>query len=245
MTHLTQQQLSELRTRLEQDRDTIQNRLQNNEHYGLDESMRDDTGELSENDNHPGDAATDLYHRSMDISLLERDEHELDDIEAALAAMDDGTYGICKASGEPIPYERLSAIPSTLYTKEHNPRQSAPFTRPAEEELLYPPFGRTSLDERDDQNGFDGEDAWQIVESWGTSNSPAMAEGNNIDSYNDMEIEADELEGCVEPWENFIATDITGNHLTIIRGRSYQHFMDREESTNDNLIDPLSNEEWE
>jgi hypothetical protein len=177
----------------------------------------------------------------MDISLLERDEHELDDIEAALTAMDDGTYGICKASGQPIPFERLSAIPSTLYCKEHAPRQNAPFTRPIEEEFLSPPFGRTSLDEREDQNGFDGEDAWQIVESYGSSNSPAMAEGNNIDSYNDMEIEADELEGCVEPWENFIATDITGNHLMVVPGRSYERYKDSDEGSF--MLDPLEGEE--
>lgn len=240
MTHLTVQQLSQLRARLEQDRDEIQHRLKENEHYGLEESMRDATGELSENDNHPGDAATDLYNRSMDISLLEREEHELVDIEAALTAMDEGTYGICKASGEPIPYERLSAIPSALYAKDYNPRQSAPFTRPAEEEFLTPPFGRTSLDENDDWNGFDGEDAWQIVESYGTSNSPAMAEDNNIDSYNDMEIEADESEGGVEVWENFIATDITGSHLIVVPGRSYENFMDSEEGTY--MLDPIDEE---
>lgn len=237
MSHLTSTQLSGLRALLLQQQEDIKHRLQNNEHYGLQEAMRDTTGELSEIDNHPGDAATELYNRSMDISLLERDEHELDDIEAALRAMDEGTYGICIASGEPIPYERLAAIPSTRYTKEHAPRQSAPFTRPVEEELLSPPFGRTSLDEREDQNGFDGEDAWQIVESWGNSDSPAMAEGNNISSYNDMEIEADETEGFVEPWENFVATDITGNHLTIIKGNSYRHYMDDGEG--DYLLDPL------
>lgn len=236
MSHLTPQQLSALRTTLLQQREEIKHRLSNNEQYGLQESMRDNTGELSEIDNHPGDAATELYHRSMDISLLEREEHELDDIEAALKAMDEGTYGICAASGEPIPYERLSALPATRFTKEHAPRQSAPFTRPAEEELLSPPFGRTSLDERAEQNRFDGEDAWQIVESWGNSDSPAMAEGNNIDSYNDMEIEADETEGFVEPWENFVATDISGNHLMIIKGNSYRHYMDDEEG--DYLLDP-------
>ncbi|AIQ42958.1 MULTISPECIES: TraR/DksA C4-type zinc finger protein [Paenibacillus] len=240
MSHLTSTQLSGLRALLLQQQEDIKHRLQNNEHYGLQEAMRDTTGELSEIDNHPGDAATELYNRSMDISLLERDEHELDDIEAALRAMDEGTYGICIASGEPIPYERLAAIPSTRYTKEHAPRQSAPFTRPVEEELLSPPFGRTSLDEREDQNGFDGEDAWQIVESWGNSDSPAMAEGNNISSYNDMEIEADETEGFVEPWENFVATDITGNHLTIIKGNSYRHYMDDGEG--DYLLDPLKKE---
>ncbi|ASA23539.1 TraR/DksA C4-type zinc finger protein [Paenibacillus donghaensis] len=238
MTHLTARQLSELRASLEQQQLDIQHRLSDNEHYGLQDSMRDATGELSELDNHPGDAATELYHRSMDISLLERDEHELDNIEAALAAMDNGSYGTCHACGEAIPSERLTALPSTLYCKEHAPRQSAPFTRPVEEEFLSPPFGRTSLDERDDQNGFDGEDAWQIVESWGNSDSPAMAEGNNIDSYNDMEIEAHETEGFVEPWENFIATDIAGNHVTIVKGSSYRHYLDSEEGSY--LLDPHS-----
>lgn len=129
MSHLTPQQLSGLRTALLQQQEDIKHRLSNSGQYGLQEAMRDNTGELSEIDNHPGDAATELYNRSMDISLLERDEHELDDIESALRAMDEGTYGICIASGEPIPYERLAALPSTRYTKEHAPRQSAPFTR--------------------------------------------------------------------------------------------------------------------
>lgn len=243
MSHLTSQQLSQLRAALLQQQEEIRHRLQNNEHYGLQEAMRDTTGELSEIDNHPGDAATELYNRSIDISLLERDEHELDDIEAALQAMDEGTYGICIASGNPIPYERLSALPSTRYSKEHAPRQNAPFTRPVEEELLFPPFGRTSLDEREEQNGFDGEDAQEIVESWGSSNSPAMAEGNDIGSYNDMEIEADETEGFVEPWENFVATDIAGNHLTIIKGTSYRHYMDTEEGSY--LLDPSAKKERE
>ncbi|MBW4080057.1 TraR/DksA C4-type zinc finger protein [Paenibacillus sp. S150] len=243
MNHLTPEQVSGLRAALLQQQQEITHRLKNNEHYGLQDAMRDTTGELSEIDNHPGDAATELYNRSMDISLLERDEHELDNIAAALQAMDEGTYGICLASGQPIPYERLSAIPSTRYCKEHNPRQNAPFTRPVEEELLSPPFGRTSLDEREDQNGFDGEDAWQIVESWGSSNSPAMAGDNNISSYNDMEIEADETEGFVEPWENFIATDIGGNHVTVIKGSSYRHYMDSGEGSH--LLDPLSKKEKE
>ncbi|WP_042199653.1 TraR/DksA C4-type zinc finger protein [Paenibacillus camerounensis] len=236
MSHLTSQQLAQLHTALLQQQEDIRHRLHNNEHYGLQESLRDSTGELSTIDNHPGDAATELYNRSMDISLVERDEHELDDIAAALQAMDKGSYGSCTVCGGDIPFERLSVVPSTRYCKEHNPGQHAPFTRPAEEEFLSPPFGRTSLDEREDQNGFDGEDAWQIVESWGSSNSPAMAEDNEIRSYNDMEIEADETEGFVEPWENFVATDIAGNHLTIIKGNSYRHYMDTEEG--DYSLDP-------
>ncbi|WP_019909351.1 TraR/DksA C4-type zinc finger protein [Paenibacillus sp. HW567] len=243
MSHLTSQQLSGLHAELLRQQQEISHRLQNNEHYGLQDAMRDSTGELSEIDNHPGDAATELYNRSIDISLLERDEHELENIDAALSAMEKGTYGSCAVCGEAISFERLSAVPATRFCKEHNPRQNAHFTRPVEEELLSPPFGRTSLDEREDQNGFDGEDAWQIVESWGSSNSPAMAEDSDISSYNDMEIEADENEGFVEPWENFIATDIAGNHVTVIKGSSYRHYMDSEEGSH--LLDPLSKRERE
>ena len=33
------------------------------------------------------------------------------EIDHALAKIDDGTYGICEVSGQPIPKERLRAIP--------------------------------------------------------------------------------------------------------------------------------------
>ncbi|BCG60220.1 TraR/DksA C4-type zinc finger protein [Paenibacillus sp. URB8-2] len=242
MNHLTSEQLASLRGLLVRQRDDIRHRLKENEDHGLEDSMRDMSGELSEIDNHPGDVATDLYHRSMDISLQEREELELTDIEDALRAMDNGTYGICAASGQPIPYERLAALPATRYSKENSPRQEKPHTRPVEEEFLTPPFGRSSLDDKE-YNGFDGEDAWQIVESFGTSNTPAMAEGNNIDSYNDMEIEADDPDGWVEPWENFVATDMTGSHITIMRGHQYQQYIDSGEG--DYLLDPHAKREKE
>lgn len=229
MKHLTQTQLSGLKSRLLEEQERLQTRLKENGHYGLGESMRDNTGELTEIDNHPGDAATDLYHRSMDISLLEHDEHELEDIEAALDAMERGKYGICAVGGEPIPYERLAALPAARFCTEHSPRQDQTFRRPAEEAVLAHPFGRTSMDEHDESAFFDGEDAWQIVESWGSSNSPAMAEDNEIGSYNEMEIEADENEGYVEPWENFIATDMSGNHVTVVQGHQYQRYLKGEE----------------
>ncbi|SET63082.1 TraR/DksA C4-type zinc finger protein [Paenibacillus sp. NFR01] len=243
MSHLSSDQLAELRKTLLTQQQDIRHRLQNNEHYGLEDSLRDMSGELSPIDNHPGDTATELYHRSMDISLAERDELELDDIDAALRAMDEGTYGICAECGAPIPAERLAAVPATRFCKAHHPTQNSPFTRPVEEEFLSPPFGRTSMDDHEEAAGFDGEDAWQIVESWGSSNSPAMAEGRNIDSYNDMEIEADETEGFVEPWENFIATDISGNHVTVVRGTSYRHYMDAGEG--DYMLDPNGKKERE
>ncbi|MHA0855868.1 TraR/DksA C4-type zinc finger protein [Paenibacillus sp. CMAA1364] len=224
---LTLTQIKHLQTQLELEQEDIIQRTKDNDHHGLDESFRFSTGELSSIDNHPADVATDLYYRSMDISLVEHDEMQLERIESALEQISKGTYGSCHVCHKAIPYDRLIAIPATSYCKEHSDRQTVSNNRPVEEEFLMPPFGRTSLDERDNQNGFDGEDTWQIVESWGTSNSPAMAEDHQIESYDDMAIEADnEIEGCVEAIESFIAADIEGKPIGIIRNSHYQQYMD-------------------
>ncbi|MGO4374925.1 TraR/DksA C4-type zinc finger protein [Paenibacillus sp. 2TAB19] len=227
MSTLTSAQLALLRIRLEDERREIETRLSRNDHYGLGSSLRDDTGELSPIDNHPGDTATELYEREKDIALHEQEELHIERIDAALAAMENGTYGICKASGQPIPYERLEAAPDTLYSIEHAPRQQLSHTRPAEETLLNHPFGRTSMDEHEDgYNGFDGEDAWQIVEQWGNADSPAFSENRDVADYDHVGIEAEENDGYVESIESFLATDITGRHLSVVRNREYNRYLD-------------------
>ncbi|MVO99348.1 TraR/DksA C4-type zinc finger protein [Paenibacillus lutrae] len=236
MLSLNEQQIGQIRQQLMTERQELNKQLENDEHFGLRESLRDNTGELSMYDNHPADLGTELFEREKDISLLENVENHLNQVNLALEKMNAGTYGLCAECGKAIPFERLSAIPTTLYCYEHVPDRYASDRRPIEEAVLAPPFGRTSLDELSEQNQFDGEDAWQIVESWGTSNSPAMAEDNQVSDYNDMAIEADELDGYVEPFESFLATDIYGNHLTIIRNKAYRSYLDNNEG--DPLLEP-------
>ncbi|GMK43003.1 MULTISPECIES: TraR/DksA C4-type zinc finger protein [Paenibacillus] len=221
-------QLAQLRSRLEAEKREIEERQSHNEHNGLASSLRDNTGELSPIDNHPADLGTELFERSKDLALLENEDLHLTRISQALEAMDNGTYGQCRACGKPIPDERLEALPDSLYCVEHAPRQETSHRQPAEEDFLAPPFGRSSRDD-DDYNGFDGEDAWQIVEQWGTSESPAFSENNNVDDYDHIGIEADENDGFVESYESFVATDITGNHVSVIRNRHYKQYMDHEE----------------
>ncbi|SDL42431.1 transcriptional regulator, TraR/DksA family [Paenibacillus sp. OK060] len=237
MSHFTAKQLQSLRSQLITEKRDIEHRLEQNEHYGLGDSMKLQTGELSPIDNHPGDVATEMYEREKDISLLEHDEFQLERIDSALHSIEEGHYGTCAMCQQPIPYERMQAVPYTKYCKKHQPETVVSENRPIEEEFLAPAFGRTSLDERDDQNGFDGEDAWQIVESWGTSNTPAMAEGRDIDSYDVMAIEAtDEVEGCVEAYESFVATDIYGHDVSIVRNRQYRQYLENREG--DGLLEP-------
>ncbi|MFC5651658.1 TraR/DksA C4-type zinc finger protein [Paenibacillus solisilvae] len=228
MTNLTDKQLHMLRSSLEAEQASIEQRLASNDHFGLGVSMKDETGELSYIDNHPADSATEIYERGKDIALLEQEEFHLSRIDDALSAMNNGDYGICRTCGADIPYERLEALPDSLYCIEHAPRQELSERRPAEESFLYPPFGRSSMDEKE-YNGFDGEDAWQIVESWGNSDSPAMSENRDVDSYDHIGIEAEEADGYVEPFESFIATDITGNHVTVVRNREYYEYMEHDE----------------
>ncbi|MDQ6418949.1 TraR/DksA C4-type zinc finger protein [Paenibacillus sp. LHD-117] len=224
MTSLTNAQYSSLRSRLEDEQADILSRLEQNDHYGKSDSMRDESGELSPIDNHPGDMASELYEREKDIALLEQEELHLSRIEAALDAMDKGNYGTCVACGTIIPFERLEAAPDSLYCIDHAPRNNISDNRPIEEVFLQPPFGRTSMDERK-SNGFDGEDAWQIVESWGNSDSPAMSENRDVADYDHVGIEAEENDGFVEPIESFLATDITGRHVSVVRNRQYDRYM--------------------
>lgn len=77
--------------------------------------------------------------------------------------------------------------------------------RPIEETVLDPPFGRTFRD-GDDYTGYDGEDAWQDVARYGTSNTPSDVPGSV--SMDEAYIDADEARGIVESVEAVI--DIGG-----------------------------------
>jgi YteA family regulatory protein len=236
LNHLSKEQLNTLRTKLTTEKRELEQQLEANRNFGFTDSLREGTGELSAYDNHPADLGSEVFERGKDLALAENAQHQLDDVLRALSDMDSGRYGICKASGEPIPYDRLEAMPTAEYTLAHTP-DKIHSERPVEESFLYPPFGRTSLDERRDETEFDGEDAWQIVEEWGTSNTPAMSENPQVESYEEMEIESDENTGYVEALESFLATDIYGRHVTVVRNKQYTEYMHSEEG------DPLLEED--
>src|SRR5690625_936258 len=87
--------------------------------FGLEASFMDAVGELSSYDNHPGDMGTEMYEREKDIALNEHAEKELEEINEALHAIDEGTYGICRVCSMDIPYDRLKAVPNADTCREH------------------------------------------------------------------------------------------------------------------------------
>ena len=75
-------------------------------------SMEDEVGELSHSgDNHLGDMATVTYDRELDQGLEEGVQQTVDQIDAALRRIEEGTYGSCEVCGQPIAPQRLEAIP--------------------------------------------------------------------------------------------------------------------------------------
>jgi len=77
------------------------------------QSLRQDEQEEIQSNNHPGDVATATFDRELDSTLEENEERQLAAIDAALARIDDGTYGACASCGQPIGEERLEALPWT------------------------------------------------------------------------------------------------------------------------------------
>ncbi|HVL99650.1 MAG TPA: TraR/DksA C4-type zinc finger protein [Egibacteraceae bacterium] len=88
----------------------------------LEQSLEDSTSELSAFDQHPADIASETVEREKDYSVREHVEAQLREVDDAFRRLEDGRYGICEATGEPIPDERLEAEPAARYTVDHQRR---------------------------------------------------------------------------------------------------------------------------
>jgi RNA polymerase-binding transcription factor DksA len=101
--------LDQIRARLESEGTRLGAAIEGVNHKG---SLEEETGDLSiGTDDHIADSATDTFMRELDDGLEENAGHLLAEVNAALARLDDGTYGICTACGRKIPDERLEAVP--------------------------------------------------------------------------------------------------------------------------------------
>ena len=56
-------------------------------------------------------AASQVFEQQRDLALREKDQQHLEAVEAALARLDDGSFGACVRCGRPIAPERLEALP--------------------------------------------------------------------------------------------------------------------------------------
>jgi DnaK suppressor protein len=83
------------------------------------EKLRDVAGQTIEPHTvHPADSATDEYDHELSLTLLTGQQNGLNEVDAAIRRIEEGRYGVCEASGQPIPRARLQAVPWTRYTAE-------------------------------------------------------------------------------------------------------------------------------
>jgi DnaK suppressor protein len=79
-----------------------------------------------------GDQAQKLLDQKLAISLREKDLKKLREIDYALQKIEDGTYGYCEESGEPIELKRLQKQPwarLSIYYAELEERESKQYFR--------------------------------------------------------------------------------------------------------------------
>src|SRR6188768_2811311 len=98
------------RTRLEKLRAETLERLTalRGEHRAVVDASRDSNAD----DEHDPEGATIAFERAQVDALARDAERHVEEVDAALARLDDGTYGVCERCGRPIPQERLEARPS-------------------------------------------------------------------------------------------------------------------------------------
>jgi DnaK suppressor protein len=78
----------------------------------------------SDNENLPdiADRASSETDRSIELRARDRQRKLISKIEAALGRLDDGTYGYCEETGEPISLKRLDARPIATLSIEAQER---------------------------------------------------------------------------------------------------------------------------
>jgi DnaK suppressor protein len=77
-----------------------------------------------ENENHPdiADRASSETDRAIELRARDRQRKLISKIDEALARIDDGTYGYCEETGEPISLRRLEARPIATLSVEAQER---------------------------------------------------------------------------------------------------------------------------
>ncbi len=78
----------------------------------------------NENENHPdiADRASSETDRAIELRARDRQRKLIAKIDAALSRIEDGTYGYCEETGEPISIRRLEARPIATLSLEAQER---------------------------------------------------------------------------------------------------------------------------
>lgn len=85
----------------------------------LGKNRQDAAGDLSNMPIHMADLGTDNYEQEFTLNLIDTEQEILREIEEALARIENGSYGVCVATGQPIGLARLKAKPWAKHCYEY------------------------------------------------------------------------------------------------------------------------------
>ena len=198
-------ELNYFKEKLISEKEEVKETLEANKNFIGNSNLKEDLSELSSYDNHPADSASEVFEQEKSFSLEKHSAKYLADIEESLKKIEDGSYGICDYCGQYIGYERLDAHPTAkLCIDCQESQELTPHEwdkdRPVEEEVLSNPFGRTFLD-GEDNVAYDGEDAWQDVQQYGSSSGPQDIGANELVDYENAYYDSQENIGFIEDVE--------------------------------------------
>ncbi|NBD23158.1 TraR/DksA C4-type zinc finger protein [Paenibacillus glycinis] len=169
MTSLNGAQLRELDGLLREEKQELEAHFEREDAAGgFRQSETAATGELSAYDNHPGDLGTETFERERDMAIDERLRQRLEEVEAARERLANGTYGRCETCGEPIPFERLRAMPAAARCAKHA-SDTLSEERPVEEQVMTPPPAGAGAGRQSHAGRFDEADAWKSLEEYGNA----------------------------------------------------------------------------
>ena len=116
---LTKEQIEHFRELLLEKRREIIGDVNSIESEALKKSRLDATGDLSSMPIHMADMGTDNFEQEFALDLMDSERRLLEEINAALARINTGEYGICSGTGKIIPKARLEAKPWAKYCIEY------------------------------------------------------------------------------------------------------------------------------
>ncbi|MBD3344650.1 MAG: TraR/DksA family transcriptional regulator [Chitinivibrionales bacterium] len=112
----SKKELDHFKKKLTQEKQKVLEEVGELSQSNLKNSISDQSGENSRYSYHLGDVASLSYDREFSMGLAERQQKYLEQIDEALERIEEGTYGICKVTGELIPLERLEEVPVAKYS---------------------------------------------------------------------------------------------------------------------------------
>ncbi|MBL7214874.1 MAG: TraR/DksA C4-type zinc finger protein [Phycisphaerae bacterium] len=126
------------------------------ESEALKKSRLDASGDLSSMPIHMADIGSDNYEQEFALGLMDSERKLVHEIYAALKRIEDGTYGICEGTGEPIPKARLEGIPWARHCVQYAEKLEKGLVN--EEDRWYDYEDEEENADFDDENKDDGEE---------------------------------------------------------------------------------------